>query len=190
MPWLPQTLKFQNCLEGPPGCFSWRSGEHPSARYSDRPMAKDLVATWPFAWEPGFLPTLSMPDSVFRLLSPLFLFQGFQGKTGPPGPPGVVGPQVCLPFGESGPQTLELFYLSLSSFPITSPFPGPLGAGVNGGPGIRSTDAQLQFPRPVFIFLGLGEEAVPQWGHRWYSCSTSGTENRSRGLREPLEISQ
>lgn len=60
MPWLPQTLKFQNCLEGPPGCFSWRSGEHPSARYSDRPMAKDLVATWPFAWEPGFLPTLSI----------------------------------------------------------------------------------------------------------------------------------
>lgn len=35
MPCLPQTLKFQNCLEGPPGWFSWQSGEHPSARCSD-----------------------------------------------------------------------------------------------------------------------------------------------------------
>lgn len=45
-----------------------------------------------------------------------FLSQGFQGKTGPPGPPGVVGPQVCLPSGESGPQTVEVI---CSSFPFS-----------------------------------------------------------------------
>lgn len=55
MPWLPQTLKFQNCLEGPPGWFSWQSGEHPSACCSD-PWARTWWRLCPSSGNLGSFP--------------------------------------------------------------------------------------------------------------------------------------
>lgn len=69
----------------------------------------------PGAWAPS--PSVHACLCALTALSSPLLSQGFQGKTGPPGPPGVVGPQVRLPSGESGPQTLESVYLPFFSFP-------------------------------------------------------------------------